>query len=439
MIKRIITERGLMYGVDMTIIMSVKISGCKNVENLKTAINFGVNRFESLRSRILQDTDGEAYYVLREQRVNPPIEIRNYHTEIEEFSNEQKKIPFHFNEGEMIRFVIEDLGDCFNMRIVEQHLGGDGRSVVFLVNEIMKNLQEIEEGTFTYQDKPMIPLTLITKEFLDEEVPLSELLQCAADEYNKQWKKEKRIFTYEDYLEKFNEYWSKHETGVKILRIDKNDMSQLVRVSKEKHISINNIILTSVARSFGKSEKILVVADSKPERSSMGNYAGSVLIEGLYDDNKSFWENASFIQNQVRTQLAKKTDCLFGLALNSRLDCNLHDAITFDAAGCIENEIAKNFNDVYGGKNNYPAFMISNLGLAELASDYGKVKVEEIEVTSPKQPGGKCNCGIITANGIMNIVMEYDKEAEYDYERILEDVENTFNELVKEEGILLYA
>ena len=83
--------------------------------------------------------------------------------------------------------------------------------------------------------------------------------------------------------------------------------------------------------------------------------------------------------------------------------------------------------------------MISNLGLAELASDYGKVKVEEIEVTSPKQPCGKCNCGIITVNGIMNIVMEYDKEAEYDYERILEDVENTFNELVKEEEILLYA
>lgn len=439
MIKRIITERGLMYGMDMTIIMSVKITGCKNVENLKTAINFGVNRFESLRSRILQDTDGEAYYVLREQRINPPIEVRNYHMEIEKFSNEQKKIPFRFNEGEMIRFVIEDLGDCFNMRIVEQHLGGDGRSVVFLVNEIMTNLQEIEEGTFTYQDKPMIPLELITQEFLDEEVPLSELLQCTVDEYNKQWKKKKRIFTYEDYLEKFNEYWLKHETGVKILRIDKQDMSQLVRVSKEKHISINNIILTSVARSFGKSEKMNVVVDSNKDRYNMGNYAGAVLIEGLYDDNKSFWENASFIQNQVRTQLSKITDCLFVAALNSHLDCNLHDAITFDDADCIENEIAKNYNDVYGGKNNFPPFMISNLGLAELASNYGKVKVEEIEVSSPKQPNGKCNCGIITANGIMNIVMEYDKEAQYDYEKILDDVENTISELVKKEEVLLYA
>ena len=45
-----------------------------------------------LRSRIIQDCDGDAYYVLREQRVEPKIEVRDYHMELEAFINEQEKI-----------------------------------------------------------------------------------------------------------------------------------------------------------------------------------------------------------------------------------------------------------------------------------------------------------------------------------------------------------
>ena len=89
MINKIYTERGLLYGPAMNVVFSMKIVGCSNVENLKTAIDYAVNRFEIMRCRVLQDDDGVAYYVLRESRCKPNIEVRQYHLSMQDFINEQ--------------------------------------------------------------------------------------------------------------------------------------------------------------------------------------------------------------------------------------------------------------------------------------------------------------------------------------------------------------
>lgn len=436
MIKKIFMERTLLYGVTMNVIASVKMAGCQDIENIKTAIDFAVNRFESLRCRILQDTNGEAYYVMREERVVPYIEVRNYHMDIQEFTNQQERMPFRWDKGEMARFYIEDLGSEVYLRIVVHHVAGDGKSVMMLADEIMKNLSRIEENTFTYEDEPIVPLKQYGKEFFEEHFDILDLMKCSMDEFNEKWKKEERKFSYADYLDIFNKYWSVNRMQVKCLKVSPSEMKNLHSLGKANNVSINSIIMTAAAKALVEPEKILVVVDARPEGwKGMGNYAGGIQIEGMYDASKSFWENAKYNHNQTHAQIVDRRDALIGTAIPGLLNCNLRDAVALNETGCYDNKIAHMYDDAFGMKKNSFAFIISNIGADLVKPKYGEINVEEVEFESPVIPKANCNMAVTTVGGVMNIVMQYRENCEINYEMMLNQMEDILMKVAHEADI----
>lgn len=112
--------------------------------------------------------------------------------------------------------------------------------------------------------------------------------------------------------------------------------------------------------------------------------------------------------------------------MNNLLDASLYDAICFESTGCYKNEIAAKYNAIFSPKRR--PFLISNIGRASF-SETSKVKVEEMEVSSPMQTNFDCSLCVITVNGIMNIVMEYNKDAAFDYESMLKNIGNQIKHL----------
>lgn len=423
MINKIYLERGSMYAPAMNVVFSIKIIGCSYVENLKTAIDYAVNRFEVLRCRVLQDGEGEAYYVMRENRSKPYIEVRGYHQSLQVFVNEQEKIPFKYTEGDLIRFYIEEMDDYLYLRIVNHHIAGDGRSVMILVDEIMKNLQEIEEGRFVLQDKAIIPLFVYSKEKLENELQMNDLLKFSMEEFNKKWKAERKVFNYEDYLHMFNQYWSENSTKVKTIKIEREDLARIANQCKENKVTINSVIITALSKAVLKSKKISVIVDARPDDYvGMGNFAGSLLIEGLYDQEKDFWENAQYIHNQIHTQLLDRKRSLFSFVFKGFLEGNFIDALSFVDLGYYESQVVREYNESYGLRKANVPFVISNLGNRNLERGYGQLKVEEAYFLSPLIPGMECNIGILTVADVLTLTMEYVSGVEIDYPVMLDEI-----------------
>lgn len=430
MIKKICLERNMVSGTSMHIIYSVVISGGANVEDLKVAIDYAVNNFESLRCRILQDEYGDAYYVMRENRCSPFIEVRDYHLNEQEFMHEQQRIPFRYDQGELVRFYIEKMeNNHLVLRMVLHHLGGDGKSGLVLIDTIMRNLQDIAEKNFQFVDKELIPLQLLSKEYLGEKLEMSDLIKAYSDEINRKWKKEKVVFDYDDYLQMFEKYWETHNSSLKCVRIKKNVLKSVHKLAKENGVSINSVLVTAVAKYFIESEKIVVVVDSIPDGyGRLGNFAGGIAIDSTYDEEKSFWDNAIYLHNQIHACLKDRNASLFGSAMKALLDCSFYDAINYQDAGCYENELVKEYNAMFGGA--HMPLIISNIGRFSMAEQgYGRFSVEEVQFGSPKVPSADCNMGVVSVGDHMVINMEYDPECDFDFEMLLQKVAEQLYEL----------
>lgn len=430
MINKLYTERGLLYGASMHCIFKFQISGNPQLEHLKKSIYFAMNRFEILRCRIMQDSVGDSYYVLREKECEPFIEVRDYHMTEQEFIKEQERKIFRFDKGELIRFYIESLNDEVILRIVAHHLAGDGESIFVLMREIMQNLNKMGKDEVLLELKPIIPLRTYLKDELEEKIQLNDLLRFSMEEFNTKWKKEKKIYTYNDYQKMFEKFWDSYGTNVKCLKVKKNTLREASIVCRKYGVSINSFILTAAVKELIDTKRIGVIVSARPDDyEGMGNYAGNLIIDGTYDKGKDFWENAQYIHNQIHSKLGERITALFPLVFRGVLDVNFLDAINFVGMEGYESKLANEFNDMYGTGIRELPLSISNMGMVHLTDEESQYKVIDASVASPLVPGVNCTMGIVTVNGIMNIIMQYNEGKADDYVVMLEGVQKCLEEI----------
>lgn len=270
MINKLYTERGLLYGASMHCIFKFQISGNPQLEHLKKSIYFAMNRFEILRCRIMQDSVGDSYYVLREKECEPFIEVRDYHMTEQEFIKEQERKIFRFDKGELIRFYIESLNDEVILRIVAHHLAGDGESIFVLMREIMQNLNKMGKDEVLLELKPIIPLRTYLKDELEEKIQLNDLLRFSMEEFNTKWKKEKKIYTYNDYQKMFEKFWDSYGTNVKCLKVKKNTLREASIVCRKYGVSINSFILTAAVKELIDTKRIGVIVSVQDQMTTKG-------------------------------------------------------------------------------------------------------------------------------------------------------------------------
>ena len=195
----ITTERADLFDHKILIAMEIEILGTTNENDLRTAFWEAVKAHESLNTKVRIEKDGSAWYVPGDGKQNS---IHFTQKDLQSLVSEQEKIRFRIEDGEFLRVFAATQEGGFRGLFLMHHLAGDGKSLVIFIDSFLRALNG-EKLTFT-------PISLLTPEGLPGKLPL--ITQSLLKFWNERWKKEKKVFTFGDLQNSYEQFWACHET-----------------------------------------------------------------------------------------------------------------------------------------------------------------------------------------------------------------------------------
>lgn len=130
---RIETERADIFDINMTIVMSVSISGNPTREKLELAFEKAIRANQILNTRVEITEEGNAFYV-----ENPKPQHAIYYSKqsVCVLIREQEKKRFEIEKGEYLRVFVDDSAEVTKLHYFMHHLGGDGKTIRLRLNSM---------------------------------------------------------------------------------------------------------------------------------------------------------------------------------------------------------------------------------------------------------------------------------------------------------------
>ncbi|MBP1584647.1 MAG: hypothetical protein ILP17_03045, partial [Lachnospiraceae bacterium] len=291
---RIETERVDLFDVSIVITMCLHLSADVPFELLKKSFDIACSCHEVLRSKIVIEPDGEAYYTYADEQPDTDS-MTDEQPDTDSMTDEQPDTDSMTDEKPDVDNVSEAGADKSSERKNtvsdvkikscpggDMHTGGDGHiaaghgnsftrtdlSLEELIRENERHRFRIEDGEFIrgFDSKDGIVLMMHHlggdgKSFLyfietfmrclngescgfvsfrslnlkslpdDSKLPLFYRILTKA--WNSRWHRVKRIFTFEDMDKAYAKFWKDRETKVTIKRYEKHDLGHLLEESKK--------------------------------------------------------------------------------------------------------------------------------------------------------------------------------------------------------------
>ncbi len=401
---KIAKERTHYYAPSINVVMVLTISGAPVDQDIRSAINKAVSRHGILNCKVYQDDIGEIFYSPI-QDSNVKIETRKLHNKDDWriIIAEQERVPFNFESGELIRFFILQHAEKTQLVIIAHHLAGDGISILHLARDIMTSLKNPKE------EFEFIPVKLYEESDIPKDAKLNFFLRIMMKSINKQWNKNKKIFTYNEYKEMFCNFWSERKTNILLGEISGIDLQQLYQSCKEHGITINSAIVTAFLTAVENETVVGLAASIRPKGfEGMGNYATGISIRYKMNPAKPFWDNAVLVHKLIYEKLNNSSKKFFLLRFMIGLAPTLIDAAYFNAFAGFHNPIAAKASNMFGYNGNPRGISITNLTKADIPSQYGKYQIDDIVFIPPLVPNTKRIIGVVTLEDTMTVTMQYE-------------------------------
>ena len=130
----IIYERDELFDVNMVIVFQIEIAGTYQFDKFKEAFENAIKANRTLMSRVLLEADGRAYYVDNDV---PKSSIREVDEELDLVRQREEKKRFHVEDGEFLRAFVKKNEEDTSILLLMHHLGGDGKSVLYFIEDFM--------------------------------------------------------------------------------------------------------------------------------------------------------------------------------------------------------------------------------------------------------------------------------------------------------------
>lgn len=415
-ISKIRAERHYVFDPSAHIIMNVFISGKPSITELKRAIIVAVNNQNILNCRILMDSEGDTYYVPREVDFIPQIDVYDRKRDTEIIVNEQCKKEFDIQNGELVRFIIMQYDNETELVVVQHHLGGDGKSMLFLIENIMENLEHPVYSTNRKFDRSV---KVYDEKYASKYVKMNELIEETIEGMNEKWRKENKVFRLDERTEVFKEFWKDKDVEVNSFELNRDELNNLLGQCKEHGVTLNSVIATVIYKSQLEPIKVGIIADIRDKGDkSMGNYAEPFMTEELYDYSKEFWENVEYVDKMVKSKLVDRKQLLLGTLIRCTAENGLHHGSHF--SNC-KYKVVDDYNDSFFVRKEGLPLLLSNLGVAPIRNEYGCYAIEKIKFMSPLAVRTYSNVAVVTINNTLVLSMlnfKGDKRFEGFFDRI---------------------
>ncbi len=298
-----------------------------------------------------------------------------------------------FKEG-MLKISAWPSGDKTVVLMVVHHLLADGRGALELSKEFADCYVCGKEPTNAEER-----LISSVAEFpADSGLPfLSKLLVNRA---NRQWEKENKQLSYEEYHGFADEFLKADKVKHILSAIEKSEMSDIAGRCKEENVTVNDYLLAKLFTQEGVG-RIVMAADLRGSLQcynpgALGNYstAFSVEYKGSRDD---LFAVAKQVHEKVRRVYARPSSLYLVLQCYAALNPGLLDAAFMAGRGRFDSKAAEFIGKMFFHLDQAEGYSITNLGKTD--SD----TIEDAFFIPPASPAIKKTLGVLTLNGRMRI------------------------------------
>ncbi len=385
--KEMITERQNLFEPNVYVTMCVEIEGNVCPDRLAAAIQEAYNANEAAMSKIVLDRGNAGYVKLASSGCRITVTDKPW----TELVTENERKPFALNRGELIRtFIITGDTDT-QMMIMAHHLAGDGKSIIYLIKDIM--------SAYAGASLPYKPLTLLTEASFVRPLPLSAKLYIRY--CRRKWKN--RCFNWQDYYALHHKYWENTASQIRYQTLSADETKQIIEKSRQIGCSVNSYLVTGFLQRYGKKCEVgIPVSIRENENEAMSNLTSGISINYCYHTKKTFADNALQVHKKVYRKLRKKK--MLPLQFIACLPKTLTDACLLQTHGCCSDRLARQTAKIMGyiGKTKRD-LGISNLTTVDIPTVYGSCRIRNIIFVPPAVSYSRNIIGVSTLNGQMTI------------------------------------
>ena len=398
---KIETERADLFDMNMMIAMQITVSGKATESELTQAFRDAVGAFEILNCKVIIDGDGNAFYDHSDGSSNS-LTCRDF--ELESLIREQECVRFRLEEGEFLRCFVS-LADrderkiCFLMH----HLGGDGKSLCCFIETFLRALSgekcEYRRAVF------------LNNETLPGDSKLPFFASALVRHYNRKWRKERRVFGFEDMRAAYEIFWKNRRTSVRNEVTGSDVLCRKLNQCRTNRIGFTSYTIAEMIQDLPSAQDVGLAVDGRQDGNrSMGNQATGISVKYQYDKNRTLLQNAAAIDRRMKKKLHSNRYKYFILRFMSEFDPTLVDAVNLEFAGYFHSKTSAQLADLLGYGRNTKDLSITNLTRLAIPTHYGKFTLTDLIFVPPVVSYGKNIVGMATVGDHLNTTYHHYQE-----------------------------
>ena len=367
--KQIIIERDKLFEPNVYIAMVVSFETVIPQHVIHNAVARAYMAHETTMSKIVMTEDGKVYY---EKLNNSGCGIYFDNRDWQTIAKESEKRAFALPEGEMMRTFVMERDGGTQVLFHAHHLVGDGKALLIFIQDVLKVL---EGKSLEYH-----PAKLIDKEFLNSRAQFPQGLGLVLKLDANRWKRTGRVFTWDDYYDLHDRYWSEHTSEFLEERFSVSEIKKQCQYGQ----TVNSYLITELLRR-NPNCSTLGFPVSIRENNSMTNQISGLAVQYQYDAGISFQENVSNVQKDITKQLADRRQKYYALLFEEQMPPTLIDSVLMQYCGCYHNSVSKKMCELMGytGKGK-KQLGLSNLNQFEISNENRSYKMKDILFVPPR-------------------------------------------------------
>lgn len=396
------SERVDLFEPNIYIHFFVQITGNPPVDEMLSAVKSAFAANEAAGSRIILKKDGTAFYEKMETSgCCVTVTGKDWLT----LMRENEKLPFRIEQGEFMRVFINPFGRETSLFIMAHHLVGDGKSITYFLEDVMRALSG---EALTYK-----PLQLITGESFHSKAKLPLFYRLYAKGYNRKWKRDGRSFGWEDYTKIHETYWKEHSSNVVWESFSLEEVERIRNSAGKMGVSVNSFLTTAFLSANPSNQCIGMPVDARFDHNrAMSNQATGISVDYSYAEKRSFARNAGTVHKKIHQKLNRPVMRYFILQFMPQFAPTLLDSVLFYTCHLYENEVSGKLAKVMGyagGKTR--ELGITNLTRLDIPDAYGPYELKEALFIPPVVSYAKHIIGVVTMEDGMRISYHYMDDA----------------------------
>ena len=221
--------------------------------------------------------------------------------------------------------------------------------------------------------------------------------------YNRKWRKERRVFTFEDMRAAHEAFWRTHRTTVRNEVTEQDVLTEKLNRCRTGSVGFTSYTIAEMTAPLPSGQDVGLAVDGRQDGNrAMSNQATGISVKYRYDRRKTLLENAAAIDRQMKKKLQTPAYKYFILRFMGAFDPTLLDAVNLEFAGYFHSKTSASLAGLLGYGGHTKDISLTNLTKLDIPTEYGSFTLADLVFVPPVISYGRNIIGMVTVSGHLN-------------------------------------